>query len=69
MSFKLTQNLVQTARDTLAIRSIAVDMLARRVATSSLSCSTAVKQGVPCKNLLRRCWSYANLDARSKKQK
>ena len=39
-------------------------MLDRRVATSSLSCSTAVKQGVPCKNLLRRCWSYANLDAK-----
>ena len=39
-------------------------MLARRVATSSLSCSTAVKQGVSCKNLLRRCWSYANLEAK-----
>ena len=59
-----TQSLVPTARDTLAIRSIAVDKLARRVATGSLSCSTAVTQGVPFKTLLRRCWSYANLEAR-----
>ena len=58
----LTQSLVPTARDTLAIRSKAADKLARRVATWSLSCSTAVKQGVPCKNLLRWCWSYANLE-------
>ena len=42
-----------TAQDTstLAIHSKAADKLARRVATWSLSCSTAVKQGVPCKNL------------------
>ena len=65
-----TQSLVPTARDTLAIRSIAVDKLARRVATSSLSWSTAVKHhdGVPCKNLLRRCWSYANLESKNRLQ-
>ena len=51
----LTQSLVPTAQDTLAIRSIAVDQLACRVVTSTLSSVpqlTAVKHGMPCKKLL-----------------
>ena len=44
----LTEILVSTALDTLAVRIIAVDMLASRAATKSLSCSTAVT--CPAKN-------------------